>query len=364
MRMTTLFGALVASAGLIAAPGSAQARTGPRFMIVDNDFGVPTSGIQAVPVVTSPDVVLLGLTTVAGDSYVTDDVMHTLRFLEIIGRTDVPVNAGANQPLLRTRAELEAWERHYGTVPWKGVWNASRPGHPVVGPTDVQPIADGPPRHTAAPGHAVAFLIDQVRAHPGAISIVASGPLTNIALAIRLDPGFAANVRDITILGGLVDTSMKRITDDANFNTDFNFLFDPEAADIVLTADFPKIRIVSGVANSVRLTPTLLGRITAVRTPLSDYYARFSLKGLPLWDEMAAAIALDPTLVTHSTSAYMRVDLTRGMHYGMAHVWPGATRPHLGEREVEVVDRIDTERFMTLMTRSLQTGAVIPARRP
>lgn len=350
------FSTLLAMASLAAALPTAalHAETPPRLVIVDNDFGVPVSAIQAVPLITSPAVKVLGITTVVGDSNVTDDVMHTLRFLEIIGRDDIPVYAGASTPLLRTKSELDAWERNFGPWAWKGAWNDPRPGQAAIGPNDVQPMQSGSTRRTAAPGPAAMFLVDQVRAHPGAISIVASGPLTNVALAVRLDPSFAANVKKLVIMGGLVDGNMQHATEDANLFNDFNFKFDPEAADIVLTAGFPKIQIVSRVANKVRLTPDFLQRIVAVKTPLTDYYARFSLKGLPLWDELTSAILLDPTLVTKSTSVFMRVDIDHGVNYGNAHVWSEATRPHQGEREVEIVDDIDAKRFKDLMVLSLQ----------
>ncbi len=336
---------------------AAHAETPRRLAIVDNDFGVPVSGLQAVPLITSPAVQVIGLTTVVGDSYVTDDVMHLLRFLEIVGRADIPVYAGANTPILRTKSELNAWERRNSTFPWKGAWNEPRPGHGVIGPNDVQPMPMGPTQRKPAKGAAAAFLVDAVQAHPGEISIVAAGPLTNLALAVRLDPSFAANVKELVIMGGLVDANLRQATVDANLYNDFNFKFDPEAADIVLTAGFAKIRIVSCVANTVRLTPEFLRRIVAVKTPLTDYYERFSLKGLPLWDEMASAILLDGTLVTKSTKVFMRVDLDHGLNYGGAYVWSEATRPHLDEREVEIVDDIDTKRFMDVMVSALQTTA-------
>jgi purine nucleosidase len=348
---------LIAAIWLAATITPAMAQPARRLVIVDNDFGVPTSALQAIPLIASRDVQVLGLTTVIGDSYVPDDVMHTLGFLDMIGRGDIPVYAGANTPLLRTKAELDGWSRLYGTFPWKGAWNDPQPGHPATGPDDIQPMPAGPPRLKPAPGHAVTFLLDQVRAHPGAISIMAAGPLTNLALAVRLDPSFASHVKELVIMGGLVDANLKQVTDDANFNNDFNFKFDPEAADIVLTASFPRIRIVSGVANKVRLTPALLARVMAVKTPLTEYYDHFALKGLPLWDELTAAILLDPSLVTRSTKAYMRVDLDHGMNYGAAHVWPEEMRPHQGERQVEIVEDIDAERFQDLMVASLQTGA-------
>lgn len=351
MKMVSLIAAMCLAVAV--APVAAQ--TSRRLVIIDNDFGVPTSAIQAIPLISSDQVKVLGLTAVIGDSAVPDDVMHTLRFLEIIGRGDIPVHAGANTPLVRTKEELDGWSRLYGSFPWKGAWNDPAPGQAALGPDDVGPMQAGPTTLKAAPGHAVTFLIDQVRAHPGEISIEAAGPLTNLALAVRLDPGFAAHVKELIIMGGLVDANLKQVTDDANFNNDFNFKFDPEAADIVLTAPFPKVRIVSGVANKVRLTPDLLARVMTVKTPLTAYYERFALKGLPLWDELTAAVLLDPTLVTKSTKAYMRVDLDHGMNYGSAHVWPEEMRPHLGERQVEIVEDIDADRFRDLMVASLQT---------
>jgi purine nucleosidase len=350
------FIALLAAAMLtVAAPiGVGHAEPAPRLVIVDNDFGVPVSGIQAVPLITDASIKLLGITIVFGDSYVPDDVAHTLRFLEIVGRPDIPVYAGADRPLLRTKAELNGWERLYGKFPWKGAWNEPQPGHLATGPNDIQPMVGGPTKLKPAAGHAVNFLIDQVRKYPGQISIVAVGPLTNLALAQRIDPSFAANVRELIIMGGLVDVNYKQVTDNANFYNDFNFKSDPEAADIILTSDFPKIMIVGTVTGKVRLTPDLLQRITAVKTPLSDYYSRFSLKGMPLWDEMASAIMVDPTLVTKSTKAYMRVDVGHGPNYGGTRLWPEETRPHQGEREVVIVDDIDEERFKDLMVTSLQ----------
>ncbi|MET0239938.1 MAG: nucleoside hydrolase [Sphingobium sp.] len=350
MKFLPILAALLSAA---ASPLTAHADPVRRLVIVDNDFGVPVSGIQAVPVVTDASVKVLGITTMFGDSYVPDDVMHMLRFLEIIGRADIPVYAGADRPLVRTKAELNGWEKLYGKFPWKGAWNNPSPGHAAVGPNDIQPM-DGPTRLKPAPGHAVTFLIEQVRKYPGQISIVAVGPLTNLALAQRIDPSFAANVKELIVMGGLVDVNYAQVTDDANFFNDFNFKSDPEAADIVLTSDFPRIVIVGTVTNKVRLTPELLARINAVKTPLSDYYNRFSLKGMPLWDELAGAIMVDPTLVTKSTEAFMRVDTSHGMNYGGTRLWPEETRPHQGEREVVIVDDIDEERFKDLMVTSLQ----------
>jgi inosine-uridine nucleoside N-ribohydrolase len=307
-----------------------------------------------MPLVADPDIKVLGLTAVIGDSYVPDSIAHTLRFLEIIHRGDLPMIAGANTPLIRTKPEFDAWQRQYGSLPYAGAWADPRPGEAAPGPDDLSPMKEGPTRLKAAPGVAAEYLIAQTKAHPGEIEILAAGPLTNLALAVRLDPGFAARVKTLVVMGGLVDSNQRQITENANFNTDFNFMIDPEAADIVLGAGFPKLLIVGVVSNSAKLTKAMVDRVGAVKTPLTDYYVRNAWVGLPLWDELAAAILADPGLVTRSTEAYMRVNLDHGVDYGRAHVWPESTRPKLGEQKVTIVDAVDLDRFYRNFFAALQ----------
>lgn len=155
-------------------------------------------------------------------------------------------------------------------------------------------------------------------------------------------------------MGGMVDANQLTVTVDANLYTDFNFLFDPEAADIVLAAGFPKIVIVGNVSNHTMLTKELVEKVASVKTPLTDYYARNAWVGLPLWDELSAAVMADPSLITKSTDTWMRVNLDHGMDYGRAHVWPEAMRPHLGEQPVTIVDAVDLDRFYAEFVKALQ----------
>ena len=240
--------------------------------------------MAVMPLIAAPDIRVLGLTAVIGDSYVNDSIAHTLRFLEIIRRPELPMIAGANTPLVRTKAEFDVWQHYYGSLPYTGAWADPKPGVPAAGPEDVSPMTEGPTRLEPAPGIAAEYLVAQAEAHPGEIELLAAGPLTNIALAVRLDPGFAGRVKRLVIMGGLVDTNQLQITDDADFNMDFNFMFDPEAADIVLTAGFPEIVVVGAVANSARLTKAMVARVASVKTPLTAYYARNAWVGLPLWE--------------------------------------------------------------------------------
>ncbi len=350
--MKHLLRAGLVSLGLIGAlPASAAPQ---RLAIIDNDFAAAGGALAIVPLVAPADMKLLGATVVIGDGYVNDSVAHTLRFLEIIHHPEIPVIAGSNVPLVRTRAELNIWERQYGTMPYKGAWDPPKPGEPAIGPDDVSPMKEGETKLKVTPGTAAQWMIDQTKAHPGEIEILAAGPLTNLALAVRLDPGFAKRVKQLVVMGGLVDANQLQITANADFNTDFNFMFDPEAADIVLTAGFPKVTIIGNVSNAALLTKEIVAKVGAVKTPLTDYYVKNAWVGLPLWDELAAQVMADPSLITKETHTWMRVNLDHGVDYGRAHVWPEEMRPHLGEQPVTIVDAIDLDRFFTSFVRDLQ----------
>ena len=344
---------LLLLAGLLASPGSASAAAPePALVIEDNDFlGPGGSDLQStLPLLADPGVRLLGLTVVVGDAWENEESAHLRRFLEIAGRTDIPVLDGATLPLVNSVARMRLWEQAYGPIPWKGAWGG-------VGRIDKVPdrqpavpkLVEGAPVLAAAPERAADFLIRMVHAHPHQVTIVAAGPLTNLALAIRLDPDFAATAKQLVFMGALIDTAMQSVTGNADWASDFNMIFDPEAAHIVLTAAWPRIVSVGNVSNDVMMTRALMARITARQSPFTAYLSRH-FAPLPMWDEMTAAVAVDPTLVTRSVTAMLDVDTAPGVDYGRAHVWrealaPGAT--HEGAlRPVVIVQAIDTKRFL------------------
>ena len=106
------------------------------------------------------------------------------------------------------------------------------------------PLDEGAPTLKASTERAADFLIRIVHAHPHQVTIVAAGPLTNLALAVRLDATFATDAKQLVFMGALIDTNMEAITGNADFASDFNMIFDPEAAHIVLTAPWPRITAV------------------------------------------------------------------------------------------------------------------------
>ncbi len=351
--------------GLLTAGAASAAPTPtppPNLIVYDNDFSGPESA-DILPLIGDPSVKVLGFTVVTGDGWADEETADILSFLEIAKRTDIPVVKGAVFPLVNSEARTRAWEQMYGKIVWKGAWNASAPDnsfHPTD-PYKIPPSPLGPPTTKALAGTAADFLIAQVHRYPHQVTILAAGPLTNIALAIRLDPDFARLAKQLIFMGGFVDTNLQQVTASANFATDFNIWFDPEAADIVLTAPWAKITSVGAVSNDIAYTPELAARIAAKSTPVTQAVVKYSLS-LPLWDQVTAAIAADPSLVTGEVQAYMDVDTDRGMYYGVTHVWPDATAPRLGEQKVHIVTAIDTKRFLDAFVRDAQFP--VPGDRP
>jgi inosine-uridine nucleoside N-ribohydrolase len=316
----------------------------------DNDFlGPGQSNIQSlIPLLRDPRVKLMGVGVVTGDAWLTEETAHALRFLEIAKRPDVPIHPGAETPLMRTQAEMANWEARHGRIPFKGAWSTPRPGrtyHPLD-PALIPPMPEGAPTIKASSEDAVHALIRTVRAHPHQITIVGAGPLTNIALALRIAPDLAPLAKEIVIEPGKLDTAVARVTGNTDYATDFNFLFDPEAAHIVLTAPWPRITVMGNVTAAAKATPSLIDRIGAAGTPVATYVKTYARIGQPLWDEITVAVAIDRSLVRDELVARMDVDTLPGPSYGQPVVWSAEMAPNAGEREVHIVRAIDVDRFV------------------
>src|SRR2546429_464294 len=111
-----------------------------RLVIIDQDGAGPADGNQMAMMVLlqSPQAEVLGITIVTGDAWRDEEVQHTLRMLELIGRTDVPVVPGAIFPLLRTQEQTHLDMEMFGKVPWLGAWSPT--GH---GPSEIPPLPEG-----------------------------------------------------------------------------------------------------------------------------------------------------------------------------------------------------------------------------
>jgi purine nucleosidase len=342
------------AAGLFLSAFVASAQTS-RKVIIDQDAAGPAGTDQQsmLLLIQSPQVEVLGITVVTGDQWLHEEVAHTLRMLELIGRTDIPVVPGAEYPLLRRKEDTERWEREYGEVAWLGAWTPKF-YHPA---DELGEMPEGKPTTKPADEDAAHFLVRMVHKFPNQVTIYEGGPMTNLALAISLDAEFAGLAKELVFMGG----SFNPRTDDPEFaNTpthEFNLWFDPEAAHVVLRAPWKRIVCTTvDISVKTRLTADLINRIKAADAPAARYvgkYARLRGNYNYLWDELAAAAWLDPSLITKKETLFMDVDLDRGAGNGNTLSWTDRNKPKIEMPPVEVQDDLDLEKFYTMFVNLL-----------
>jgi inosine-uridine nucleoside N-ribohydrolase len=244
-----------------------------------------------------------------------------------------------------------------GKPSWLGAWgrqttDLAPPAGSVVakipthGPWEIPPLPEGLPQTKPLAEDAAHFLIRQVRAHPGQVTIYAAGPLTNIALAVAIDPKFAELTKGIVIMGSSINPQ----TDDPEFATsprhEFNFWFDPEAARIVLRANWPRIDVTTvDVSIKAMFTQEMFDAISRSSSPAAQYIAKFARERYYLWDELAACAWLDPSIITKIREVYMDVDLSHGPSYGHTLTWAEKLKPATGVRLVHAQVDVDLPKF-------------------
>src|SRR5277367_1461611 len=362
---------VIHAALLCAVLAATSALAQKRLVLIDQDGSGPGGSNQMAMMVflQSPKVEVLGITMVTGNAWRDDEVQHTLRMLEIIGRTDVPVVPGAVFPLVRTEQETRIASAIDGRVVWLGAWGqgpttltpsangvvptvVANPTIPKSNPNDpyfVPPMPEGAPHTKPLTEDAAHFLVREVRAHPHKVTIFAGGPLTNIALAISIDPQFAELTQGIVLMGGSLDPQ----TDDPEFSTsprhEFNFWFDPEAARITLRAAWPRVDVTTvDVSIKAPFTQAMLDAISKSPNPGAQYIAKFSQDRYYMWDELAACAWLDPTIITKERQLYMDVDVSHSPTYGDTLTWTEDLKPQTGVRLVHAQTDLDVPKFQKM----------------
>ena len=287
-------------------------------VIADQDSGGPqgTNFLSLLMLLRAPQIDLLGITTVSGDQWVEPATVFALWATEQAGRTDVPVIKGAEMPLVNTPREQELREALYGSyVGWHGSFN---PDAPPPGQTWSPP--GGYPKVKPRPGRAADFIIDTIRAYPGEVVLYCAGPLTNIALAIRMDPGIVPLTRAIYIMGG-----------SSAGGPELNWWWDPEAASITLHAPWKEIVVTPFEAGAqVWSSEQLMRRVVEAGGPLADHVRKLYVDFKPpagttqwsmMWDELLVASLIDPSVIKKSETMYLDVDISHGPDYGHTVIW-------------------------------------------
>ena len=291
----------------------------PRIKVLaDQDSAGPhgTNFLSLLMLLMAPQIELLGITTMTGDQWVKQETIFALHAIELTGRTDVPVVQGAEMPLLNTAGEQERREELYGShATWHGAFNPDAPP-PVL--TWEPP--GGWPEIEPRPGHAADFIIETIRANPGEVILYCAGPLTNVALAVRLDPGIVELTRAIYIMGGSTAGGWE-----------LNWWWDPEAAAIVLREPWKDMVITPGeVGAQVWSSDELMRPIAAAGGRLAEHirssYLEYEAQdqntvSSMMWDEVSVASLLDPSVITKWEDLYIDVVIDHGSKYGHSLVW-------------------------------------------
>ncbi|HTC95890.1 MAG TPA: nucleoside hydrolase, partial [Terriglobales bacterium] len=188
-----------------------------------------------------------------------------------------------------------------------------------------------------------------VRKFPHEVTIYEGGPMTNLAIALSIDPAFAGLAKELVFMGA----SLNPQTSDPEFMNnprhEFNIWFDPEAAHIVLRAPWKKMVCTTvDISVKTRMTAELINRVKAGDSPAARYIGKYSrLRGEYnyLWDELTAAAWLDPSVITKQEIRLMDVDLDRGAGYGNVLTWTDRDKPRIEIQPVEIQVDLDTEKF-------------------
>ncbi|MGE5204935.1 MAG: nucleoside hydrolase [Chlamydiota bacterium] len=253
---------------------------GASRVIIDTDPGVDDA-LALLLAMRSPELKIEGITPVAGNVPLELTLPNALRMLEIAGRMDIPVAAGAKEPLVRRLVTATYAHGENGL------------GGAVFPAPKTKPIAE-----TAAD-----FIRRIVRRYPGEVTLITIGPLTNVGLALRSDPELAGLVRGLLMMGGSL--SGGNITPAAEFNV----YVDPEAARIVFQSGIPITMVGLDVTRKTTLTEEHVRTLEAAQNPVSQAAAKIGrselehnraegfLVGPNMHDPLAVASVINPALV-------------------------------------------------------------------
>jgi len=316
-------------------------------VLFDTDSGpFGDDGAALVMLVRSPDQVnVLGITVVPGNVWPLQGAEYMFHILDLLKRPQVPVYLGAEMPLVHTAAMMRESNRRWAQLEYAGAF-AQNPAEVVAAPlsrlTGRKPRPDG-----------VQFLISEIEKQPGEVTILAIGPMTNIALALRMKPSIETKIKRIVFMGGNVN-----VAGNASPEAEFNFWFDPEAAHIVLRSRIPqKVMFGLDVCNTAPIHKAEFDQVANAHTPISDLFREDLGNRYPaflkkpdaiayLWDSLAAAFLLDPGFVTHSESRYLDVRTAWNKFYGATEPLDRRTAPEA--TPVTLVTTIDFARVWAL----------------
>jgi pyrimidine-specific ribonucleoside hydrolase len=301
-------------------------------VLLDCDPG-HDDAIAMLLALASPEVEVLGITTVAGNQTLPKTTANALRVLEFVGRGDVPVAAGADRPLVRAPAVAAD----------------------VHGETGLDGPDLPPPEGSTVGVHAVAFLAERIHTAGRPVTLVPTGPLTNVALLLAQHPDVAANLERVVLMGGAIAEG--NVTPAA----EFNIWADPEAAARVFASGLDITMVGLDVTHRALLTKAhaerlrAAGRTGALVADLHAFYARFHAErygwdGAPVHDALALAHVVAPNLLT-TLERNVEIDCESQLCRGrtVVDLWERTGRPV----NAHVATEVDADAFLELLIERL-----------
>lgn len=283
----------------------------------------------------SPAIELAGITVVAGNQTLEKTVKNALNVVQYLG-LDVPVYAGCGQPMIRDK-QIVAGDIHGETG--------------LDGPTFA------PLTKKVEEKHGVQFIIDTLMDSDGDIILVPTGPLTNIAMAMRMEPRIIPKIKQIVLMGGCYQ--LGNVTPAA----EFNIIADGDAAHVVFTCGRPITMVGLDVTRKVLCYPSVVERMEKIGTPAAKLFADimrffnksqkevFGWEGGPLHDPVTVASIMDPELLT-TKSMFTEIDIRSVQSYGRTNCdFFGYSKR---EPNSEVAVDIDVERFWDIIEQGIR----------
>jgi inosine-uridine nucleoside N-ribohydrolase len=307
----------------------------PRQRIVHDCDPGHDDAIAMLLAARSPRLKLEAITTVAGNQTLDKTSRNAMGVCSLAGIRDVPIAAGMDRPLVR--------EQH--TAP--EIHGASGLDGPALPEPDM----------ALAPVHAVDLLIDLLLRSEGDIALVATGPLTNVATAIRREPRIVPKIQRIVLMGGAIG-----LGNWPSPGAEFNIFVDPEAAHVVFTCGRPVTMVPLEITHQAQATPAVRERIRALGSPVArlvddllEFFAEMYLKVFgflapPVHDPCAIAHVIDPTILTTKP---MRVDVELRGEFTAGHTVCDVHGITGRPPNVEVAVAIDVARFWDLLIETL-----------
>jgi inosine-uridine nucleoside N-ribohydrolase len=349
---------VVAITALSACGGSEINAQTPPKVIIDSDYNTLSDdgqlGVMAAQLQAQGSLKVLGITVVSGNQWLKQGVADALKSVERLGvENQIGVYAGANYALSHDLATIQAEQKQFpGGDGYLGAWNTPEP----KSDSDLVAPPDGFATHTKVQSRsAVDFIVDSVKQNPGEVTILAIGPLTNIALATRQHPEIVPLIKQIIYMGGAID-----VPGNTTPTAEFNWWFDPEAAKTVLRLPIKQVVIPLDVTDTVKMDKALYDRVAhdpTKQTIITQLFKTLNGYGFDgkngfetnpnyttnIWDTLTLAYLMHPSFATQTVDEWVDVDMSFGANDGKATGYTSS--PPAGLQKMTVVKRFDNPNF-------------------